>query len=104
RRRPPRPRPHPPHQRGAAAERVPALAERLLGGLLPRRALAGVPGDRLPPRPAQLPGPETALRPLTDCRRCASPVCAMLRRDGLVWGDCSAARNAAGGMARGGPP
>src|SRR5215813_6299834 len=37
---------------GAAAGRVPAVAERALGVLLLRRLLAGLPAGRLPARPA----------------------------------------------------
>ena len=49
---PARPRPGDPDLGGAAAGRVPAVAERPLGVLLLRRLLAGLPAGRFPARPA----------------------------------------------------
>ncbi len=62
---PARPRPRHPHVGGAAARRLPPLAEREVGVLLLRGVLAGLPARRLPPGVALVCEPGAPLRPLT---------------------------------------
>ena len=59
---PARSRPRHPHVGRAAARRVPAVAVGALGVLLLRRAVAGLPQDRLPARAARLRHPAAPLR------------------------------------------
>ena len=55
------PRPHHPHERGAAAEQLPALAGRVLGAVLYRRALAGLYRARHGRGPGGVPAARPAL-------------------------------------------
>src|SRR6185503_5531998 len=63
--RPAGPRPDHPDVGGGPALRLPALAERVQRVLLLRRPLAGVPQDRFPARPPELPAARPALRRVT---------------------------------------
>ncbi len=69
--RPARPRSGDPHLGGAAAVRVPAVAERVLGDVVHRGVLAGVPARGLPARAARLHRAAPPLRALSDVS-CAS--------------------------------
>ena len=60
-----RPGPRHPHVRGAAARRLPALAERALGVLLLRGVLARLPAGGLPAGAARLRGAGASARALT---------------------------------------
>ena len=64
--RPARSRSGDPHVRRAAALGVPAVAERLLGDVVHRGVLAGVPARRLPTGPARLQRATPALRDVED--------------------------------------
>ena len=68
-----RSRPHHPHERRAAAERLPALAERPQRAVLHRRLLAGLPRARPPARAAHLPAARPAPRPVGSVSAAVAP-------------------------------